>query len=57
MVFGCNTYFPSGGLSDCRESFNTLEEAEQSNTWKQIVLGWEDVTIFDRIEGTVVKER
>jgi hypothetical protein len=55
MVFELVQYYPSGGISDCMESYDTLEEA------KRIVVGknrdrnnWCMYEIFDRIEGVMV---
>jgi hypothetical protein len=52
MVFVVEIYHePSGGLADCTEDFDTLEEAIQSKTFN----GHSHYRyIFDRVEGIVV---
>ncbi len=49
MVIAFSDYYPSGGLSDCYTSHDTLEEAKKHNP------GLSDSNyVFDRIEGKIV---
>ena len=50
LVFGYDTYYPGGGLSDCFGSFDTIEEA--INAINNDKSDYHDV--FDRIEGIAV---
>lgn len=47
MVFTADVYYPAGGLDDCRDSFDTLEQAKEflKNDLSAIQ------QIFDRFEG------
>jgi len=51
LVFGCDKYYPLGGISDLIGSFDTIEEAREavkedsSDFWD----------IYDRIEGEIVE--
>ncbi len=47
----CPEYYPSGGISDCITSFDTLEECKaQPILWLNI----DSAYVFDRFEGEIV---
>ena len=50
LVFGFDTYYPSGGMRDLKFSFDTAEEAI-SNIDK---VEYSHVTIYDRVEGVII---
>lgn len=52
LVFGYDTYYPNGGMNDCINSFDTIEDAK-----KEIFsnLKFDYYEIFDRIEGVIIE--
>lgn len=50
LVLAWNCYYPSGGLYDFKESFDTLEEAQQFD-----VSNFDFSTIYDRLEGVEIE--
>jgi hypothetical protein len=55
MVFELVQYYPSGGISDCMESYDTLEEAKRIVVGKNLDNRLRSMyEIFDRIEGVMV---
>lgn len=58
MVFEYANYYPSGGLSDVEQSFDTLDEAKEyceelskPPKWR---LKCDYYEVFDRVEGVTV---
>lgn len=49
LVFGIYRYYPSGGMDDLNDSFETVEEAVKHT--KEIFDKYDSVDIYDRIEG------
>jgi hypothetical protein len=55
MVFEIEQYYPSGGVSDCIESYDTLEEAKQRLDKEKLDNRLRSMyEVFDRIEGVMV---
>jgi hypothetical protein len=55
MVFELVRYYPSGGIGDCIESYDTLEEAKQRLDKEKLDNRLRSMyEIFDRIEGVMV---
>lgn len=52
MFFQIEAYYPSGGLSDCDESFDTLEEA--LNYMKLKNYHAYECELFDRVQGVEI---
>lgn len=50
MVFSCDTYYPSGGLNDCFDSFDTIPEAVEAVKNNR----GDYYEIFDRIDGVEI---
>lgn len=54
MVFRCESYYPSGGLDDCNQSFDEVKDAIEyiisnpaNDCWYQL---------FDRVAGIQIEE-
>jgi hypothetical protein len=50
LVFGFNSYYPSGGMEDRATSFDTIEEAYDYASKSK----YEHLSFYDREEGTEV---
>ena len=50
LVFGYDTYYPSGGMRDLEFSFDTVEEAINN----LYMVEYSHVTIYDRIDGVII---
>ena len=50
LVFGCDSYYPSGGMDDRIASFDTIEEACVYASKSK----YEHLSFYDREEGTEV---
>lgn len=50
MVFTYDNYYPSGGLCDCCESFDKIEDAFELLNRNV----YDHIEVFDRIEGVEV---
>jgi hypothetical protein len=51
MCFEICEFYPSGGVSDCKESYDDLEDAL---TWLKNNNSDDSAYIFDRIEGKLI---
>lgn len=53
MLFSHDWYYPAGGTGDCRNSFDTLEEAI-NGVKEDPDRVFDECYIFDRIDGKIV---
>jgi hypothetical protein len=44
IVFGCESYYPLGGLNDVQGDYDTLQEARE----EELANGYDDSYIIDR---------
>ena len=49
LVFAWYDYYPSGGMYDCKGSFDTVEEARKCEG--EFCSGWDQTSVYDRVEG------
>jgi len=57
MVFEFKEFYPEGGLEDCTNDFDTLEDAEKcyEDGKKEGYFNYRH--LFDRVEGVIIKKR
>jgi len=55
LLFAYNDYYPSGGMSDANESYNSLAEAKEAII-KDSLDKLDHCYVYDRIEGLTVFE-